>query len=109
MNVACFCFWFGSPQLTLALCSAAWSHSRFVPQCAGDENGCPLRNSRNFFHLALPASVGVHGSEGSTVYKNAFIATFHLITVKLLHNVYRYCLFKLVKIKKTDLCTVLNI
>lgn len=40
----------------------------FVPQRAGDENGCPLRNSRNF-HLALPASVGVHGTEGSGIYK----------------------------------------
>ena len=66
-NVGCFCYWNGSPQLTLALCPTAWSHSRFVPQCAGDENGCPLRNSRNF-HLALPASVGVHETGGRGVY-----------------------------------------
>lgn len=68
VNVGCFCYWNGSPQLTLALCPTAWSHSRFVPQCAGDENGCPLRNSRNF-HLALPASVGVHETGGRGVYK----------------------------------------
>lgn len=64
VSVGCFC----SPQLTLALCPTEWTHSGFVPQCAGDENGCPLRNSRNF-HLALPASVGVHGTEVGGIYK----------------------------------------
>lgn len=56
-SVGCFGCQNGSPQLTLALSQTEWSHSRLVPRCAGDENGCPLRNSRNF-HLALPASVG---------------------------------------------------
>lgn len=71
-SVGCFCCRNGSPQLTLALCQTEWSHSRFVPQCAGDENGCPLRNSRNF-HLALPASVG--GCMGPKV--AAYMRWFH--------------------------------
>lgn len=66
VSVGCFCCRNGSPQLTLALCPTEWSHSRFVSQRAGDENGCPLRNSRNF-HLALPASVGVRATEVSGI------------------------------------------
>lgn len=31
----------------MALCLTEWLHSGSAPQCAGDENGCPLRNSRN--------------------------------------------------------------
>lgn len=50
-SVGCF----RSPRLTLALCLAERSHSGFVPQRAGDENGCPLRNVRNFlFRAARP-------------------------------------------------------
>lgn len=48
---------FRSPRLTLALCLTERSRSGFVPQRAGDENGCPLRNVRNF-HLVLPGLGG---------------------------------------------------
>lgn len=108
VNVACFCCWFGSPQLTLALCSAAWCHSRFVPQCAGDENGCPLRNSRNF-HLALPVSVAVHG----TVYIKRFCCTVSADCTWLLLgiNIYKYCNFKKAykMLQTTYMCRVKHI
>lgn len=99
VSVGCFCCWSGSPQLTLALCPTEWSHSGFVPQCAGDENGCPLRNSRNF-HLALPASVGVHGTEVSGTYEMVSLPNLRCISsvfvLGLFNMWYTVCFYSMI-------------